>query len=110
MSEKVKMPMPDGYMPKKRLPYMALYFEHAEGVQALSDEQAGKLLKRLFALGQSFADSYDDGLCVDTSELEPLAAYVAKQMAGSLKRAAQGWRESSYNRSGANGGGRPSKT
>lgn len=101
--------MPDDYRPKTPMEFMAIYFEHEDGVKLLADAEAGKVFKALFRYAKDFANSYDDSLMVDTDGMEPMSAYIAGVIAGGVRRAAQRGRTTSFLRSGANGGGHPPK-
>ena len=99
--------MPEDYKPKTPLDFMAIYLEHEDGIRLLTDAQAGKVFKALFAFTRDFSESYDNGLMIDSDGMEPMAAYIAGIIAGGVKRAAQKGRMTSFLRSGANGGGHP---
>ena len=102
--------MPEDYRPQKRMEFMAIYLEHKQGVEMLTDEEAGRVFKRMFQLAEDYSESYDDSLRIDTDDLSPMASYIANIIGGGVKRSEDNRRHNSYARSGVNGGGRPKKT
>jgi hypothetical protein len=102
--------MPQGYKPREAEKYLALYFTDERSFNRLSDEQAGKVLKRLFRYARDYAESYDSSLEPDFDGLDAGAAMLMDSLAASIQRIYDGRRETSFLRSGANEGGRPSKT
>lgn len=101
--------MPSDYRPSKAMDYMPLDYDLRKGFAMLDDAQAGALVKRLFDYANDYAISYDDSLRVDTAGLSDMAVFVAEMAAGKIQRRADVYRKVSFNRSGANNGGRPKK-
>lgn len=106
--KKSRPPMPDDYIPKKKLEFMPLDFDLQRGFQMLDDEQAGALTKRLLAYAVDYSNSYDTSLSIDTTGLSDVACLIADMAQGKIQRRADVHRQNSYARSD-NGGGRPSK-
>lgn len=102
--------MPKDYKPNEEPRFFAMYLENERSFNRLSDEQAGKVVKRLFKYAHDYAKSYDDSLLPDCDGLSDGAAMLLDVIAGSIQRIYDGQRETSFLRSGANKGGRPSKT
>lgn len=102
--------MPADFKPKAETDFFALYFEYQRGFYRLTDDQAGKVIKRLFDYAQDYAVSYDKSLQPDFDGLDAGAEMLLEMVAASIRRVYDGRRETAYLRSGGNKGGRPSKT
>ena len=105
--------MPEDFKPKVDADFFALYFEYRRGFDRLTDDQAGKVIKRLYAYAADYALSYDAGLKPDFDGLDDGAAMLVEMVAGSIRRVYDGRRLTAFMRSGNNPnkpGGRPSKT
>ena len=101
------MEMPDGFKPKAEADFFALYFEYQRGFTRLSDEQAGKVIKRLFSYAKDYAQSYDASLQPDYDGLDAGGEMLMEMVAGSIRRVYDGRRETAFLRSK---GVRPPKT
>ena len=102
--------MPDDFRPKAEADFFALYFEYQRGFDRLTDDQAGKVVKRLFAYAQDYGRSYDASLQPDFDGLDAGAEMLLEMVAASVKRVYDVRRETAFLRSGNNKGGRPAKT
>lgn len=102
--------MPEDFRPNAAVDFFALYFEYKRGFDRLTDEQAGKVIKRLFDYAQAYGLSYDASLQPDFDGLDAGAEMLLEMVAGSIRRVYDGRRETAFLRSGNNRGGRPSKT
>lgn len=102
--------MPEDYKPSKPLEFLGLDMDKREGFEMLTDAEAGQVVKRLYRYAQDYADSYDASLIPDTSGLSQMAGFMLKVCCHSFRRMEDGRRESSFLRSGANGGGAPKKS
>ena len=97
--------MPGDYKPNKALEHIAIDVEKKRGFDMLDDENAGKVIKRFLQFAVDYSQSYDDSLIADANGLSELAAFMLDLLTCSFKRMEDYRRESSYLKSGANGGG-----
>lgn len=106
--------MPEDFRPKAEADFFALYFEYQRGFDRLTDDQAGKVTKRLFAYARDYAASYDKSLQPNFDGLGDGAEMLLEMVAASIRRVYDGRRETAFLRSGVRPGdkkgGRPSKT
>lgn len=105
--------MPEDYKPKVEADFFALYFEYRRGFDKLTDEQAGKVIKRLYAYAVDYAMSYDASLQPDFCGLDGGAEMLLEMVAAAIRRVYDSRRLTAFMRSGNNPnkpGGRPSKT
>lgn len=106
--------MPDDFKPKAEAGFFALYFEYQRGFARLSDEQAGKVIKKLFSYAKDYAQSYDASLQPDYDGLDAGGEMLMEMVAGSIRRVYDARRESAFLKSGlrkdGKTGGRPPKT
>lgn len=102
--------MPDDFRPKAEADFLALYFEYQRGFDRLTDDQAGKVVKRLFAYARDYGQSYDASLQPDFDGLDAGAEMLLEMVAASVRRVYDVRRETAFLRSGNNKGGRPAKT
>ena len=102
--------MPFDYRPREPMRYMAVFMDCARGIFMLEDEEAGRIFKALYKVAEDYSQSYDASIEIDPDGLSILGKYIGDQLASGVKRAEDSRRETSYNRSKANGGGRPTKT
>lgn len=100
--------MPTDYRPQKPLEFIGLDMDKKRGFNILSDDEAGRVIKRLYDYAEDYAASYDGSLQPDFNGLSEMAAFMLEIFANSFKRMEDGRRETSYLRSD-NGGGRPPK-
>lgn len=101
--------MPIDYKPSKPLDFIGLDMDKKRGFNILADDEAGRVIKRLYDFAEDYTLCYDNSLQPDTSGLSDMAAFMLELYANSFRRMEDGRRETSYLRSGNNGGGSPGK-
>lgn len=99
--------MPIDYRPSKPLEFIALDMDKKRGFNILPDAEAGQVIKRLYDYAEGYSMSYDTSLQPDMTGLSDMAAFMLEMCCNSFKRMEDGRRETSFLRSGGNGGGRP---
>ena len=110
MADKPKQPMPEDYFPKTPLTGFMMYFENRRPFDMLSGDEVKTLMIRLYDYAEKYAHSFIPSLRPDTDGLSQFAAYALEVMSEAAKRSIDNARQTSWNRSGANGGGRPKQT
>jgi hypothetical protein len=98
--------MPEDYRPNKPLVSLPIDMDKADGFDMLDRAEAGEVLVRLFAYARDYADSFDASMEPDYTGLTRQGAFMLRLCCNSFKRMEDNRRETSYLRSGANGGGR----
>ena len=99
--------MPENYRPSKPLAFVGLDMEKARGFMMLSDAEAGQVIKRLYTFAEDYAASYDASMQPDTDGLSEMAGFMLELYVNAFRRMEDERRETSFLRSGNNGGGRP---
>lgn len=110
MSAKIMAQMPDDYRPQTPARDFRFYRKDIELLQLVPDDEQGKAIIAAIEAADKYADTYDDAIIPDCTGFSKPAKVVCDVLFRGFKRGLEAYRQTSWAKSHANGGGTPAKT